>query len=770
MLNEAKRLYDLGFAVHWLRPNSKAPLNSKWTTGPRDKWPALEKAYRPGYGLGVRTGEASKLACGNYLANIDVDLKSGEKHHRVEALAELEKHFPGLMEKAPIIETGYGFRLVVKTAAPVESRKLGRSSELAVVFSPSDAAANRAQIAYVEKRIITEEKLKAGWRVKTAWEVELMSVGRQVVLPPTIHPDTKKPYRWSVSLAQRNIPLVSGAVQGKKSGAKPLAKNTTEFRPVEVDLISSRLSSRIVDMILNGKNVDDRSAACFSVALAMVKADYRDQEILSVLTDSSTYLGEAAYEHCKSTSRRSAAAWVSRYCLAKAKLELGVNKVFSALPLDEADQVPRLGAKEAKQQTAELTEASGGEEAWQGKLERDKGGTPKATLKNTLLVLRHVVGKVAFRYDELGDRCLYGMDGPWTGGKKAVGRIVEDADFVNIKTWLSQKYRFEPPVNTVYEAVTHIGRKNAFHPVIDELRALPAWDGVNRLDTWLSDYCAAEGDGEYLAQVMRKWLVASITRTFRPGAKFDWMPILEGAQGVGKSLFGEILFGEQYFNDWLPPMHDKDAASKLRGMRVHEFGELESLSRHEVETIKAFLTRKVDKYRPAYGRVNIEVPRQLVFFGTTNQRAYLKDPTGNRRFNPVVCGKVDFKALHKWRDQLWAEALFIYDNKLEATLELEGQAVIVAKELQAAKLVEDESALMSHEFEAFLAKETAKADSTFDKDRFSLVNLFSPGGPFDRWRPNARHFQFAAKALRQNHAEVRYIKGRKWWRLIEQQD
>ena len=147
---------------------------------------------------------------------------------------------------------------------------------------------------------------------------------------------------------------------------------------------------------------------------------------------------------------------------------------------------------------------------------------------------------------------------------------------------------------------------------------MPPWDETPRIDTWLKRNFEAQGDDEYLAQVFRKWLCAMVIRAYEPGAKFDWMPIFEGEQGVGKSSFGRMLCGDKYFLDWLPDLMNKDSALALQGIWAVEMGELASFRKNEIEAVKAFLTRTVDKVRPPYGERWLESKRRCVFFGTTN--------------------------------------------------------------------------------------------------------------------------------------------------------
>ena len=80
--------------------------------------------------------------------------------------------------------------------------------------------------------------------------------------------------------------------------------------------------------------------------------------------------------------------------------------------------------------------------------------------------------------------------------------------------------------------------------------------------------------------------------------------------------------------------------------------------------MKAFFSRRDDRYRSAYGKVSQDHPRQCVFIGSSNNLEFV-DVTGNRRFWPFrVAGQIDVAAIVTDRDQLWAEAMALYQTNV----------------------------------------------------------------------------------------------------------
>lgn len=750
LLSEARRLWEKGFAILWLHPKSKRPVETGWTTGPRKEWDELERTYRPGYNVGTRLGKPSRLG-GNFLAVIDVDIRTTDRETIKKAIRRAKELFEG--HACPMVRSGRGNgsrHYYYRTSTPFKAGDIAESTDLVRCHMPS----KRPSRSELEK--LTPKEIKDGIRFAKAWAISLYSEGRQVVLPPSIHPDSLKPYEWGVPLKEvSEIPLLDLSTESDGVEEKNVAV-LKDFKITPVEIAWLPVSEKVRAGILTGEDVPDRSSFLLKASTALLSAGLTQNEVLTVLTDPDTFIGECAYEHAQTESRKRAAEWVYRYTLQKAEKEKSAPSEIFAV---EAVKPRKLTAEEQARQAREFH----ADWNWKQDIIRDKSGRPSKLINNIIMILLNAVSPLVVRRDLFATRDSYGCDTPW-GGKK--NNIISDDDVDELQSWLGLQYGFEPPKNVVESALVVIARRNSFDPVKDRLEALPAWDGVPRLDGWLKKNFGAKGDDNYLGQVFRKWMVGMIMRVYRPGAKFDWMPIFEGAQGVGKSSFGKLLVGDKYFLDWLPNLHDKDSALSLQGMWCVEMGELSQFRRNELETIKAFLTRTVDKIRPPFGKRLVESPRRCVFFGTTNRQTYLIDETGNRRFKPVVVGELNFEVLENERGQLFAEAVHLFKTKKETEfkLELSGRARTFERQIQLEKMVEDDSNSMAECMLNFIEK-VEKKQIKFDLGKFRIIDLFEGVGPFGGWRKENRNFQFAAKMLHRLQAKDRVIHGRKYWEI-----
>lgn len=287
-------------------------------------------------------------------------------------------------------------------------------------------------------------------------------------------------------------------------------------------------------------------------------------------------------------------------------------------------------------------------------------GKPLANLANALSMMRTMPELIGLlRFDEMARTSMLMRPVPVFGDDVGSNfhepRAFTDPDTIRLQEFLQQAGLAALSKDTTSNAADVIALENSFHPVRRWLRGLE-WDELPRLETWLSRYMGAE-DSPYTRTIGRMFLIGMVARVKIPGCKMDHILIVEGAQGAAKSTALSIL-GGQWFSDSMPDLRfGKDVSQHLRGKWLIEIPELEGMRKAEVTQLKAFLSRRVEQYRPSYGRREVMEERQCVFAGTTNDTEYLRDVTGNRRYWPVKVGsKIDIPALTRDRDQLFAEA------------------------------------------------------------------------------------------------------------------
>lgn len=291
-------------------------------------------------------------------------------------------------------------------------------------------------------------------------------------------------------------------------------------------------------------------------------------------------------------------------------------------------------------------------------IEKTEDGRIFDTLDNAYKIL--AAQAWGFGFDELAQEHVFRGAVVWPAH---YGNVLTDKLTLAIRLSLIDVFGVEFSTKQVEESLMALCNANPFNPVTEYLdRIQPTWDGKKRVEKWIHNYLGAPDDA-YTSAVGAVFLVGAVARARNPGCKFDTMPILEGPQGSGKSTALKILGGDYYSDAELGNLKDKDAAMVLRGVWIMEIPELASLRRADMNTLKAFVTRQVDRYRPTRANLPINQPRGCVFVGTYNpdgNDGYLTDASGNRRFQPVVTEKINLERLAEDRDQLWAEAAQMY--------------------------------------------------------------------------------------------------------------
>lgn len=286
-------------------------------------------------------------------------------------------------------------------------------------------------------------------------------------------------------------------------------------------------------------------------------------------------------------------------------------------------------------------------------------GKPKSVFANALILLQHdPAWKGVIAYDERDEKPVFIATPPFRDVPTKGPRDIRDADASRVVQWLEEHHGVTVSIAQAHAAIDAVAATVTFDRVRDYLDGL-AWDGVQRLDSWLVTYLGAVAS-EYASAVGRRWMISAVARTYAPGCKADHVLVLEGPQGIGKSTALKTLAGEDNFGDDIADLGSKDSQQYLGGLLIVELGEMEAATKAESAMLKRFLGTTTDRYRPPYGRYQIKHGRRCVFAGSVNLEEYLKDSTGGRRFWPVACQSVDIDGLAAARDQLWAETVVAY--------------------------------------------------------------------------------------------------------------
>lgn len=326
----------------------------------------------------------------------------------------------------------------------------------------------------------------------------------------------------------------------------------------------------------------------------------------------------------------------------------------------------------AKEQSSDEEDNS-----WIEQLEANKKGEYENSTNNLNLILANdKYLKQAFKLNEFDAKTYITKSMPWR--KVDCLEPMKNVDYSGVRNYIECVYGITA-VQKIDDALALVAQKNSFHPVRNYLDSL-VWDNKSRIDTLLIEYFGAE-DTTYTRAAIRKALCAAVARIYNPGIKYDMVLVLVGTQATYKSTFIRKL-GKDWFSDSFGTFQGKEAYEQLQGAWLIEMAELSGLKKAEVETVKQFITKSEDMFRPAYGRTVETYKRQCVFFGTTNQSEFLRDVTGNRRFNPIeVRQKLATKSVvndltEAEIDQIWAEAVHLWQagEKLYFTEEENAQA------------------------------------------------------------------------------------------------
>ncbi len=275
---------------------------------------------------------------------------------------------------------------------------------------------------------------------------------------------------------------------------------------------------------------------------------------------------------------------------------------------------------------------------------RKKDGAWTSCLKNSeIWLMSQPVGEL-IRYDTFRQTIL--ID----------DQLMSDELVVLLKARIESETRAAWNSEYIREALILIAGRNQFSSLREWLDGLE-WDGEYRVNTFFNEAYGVVHT-PYAGECSRVLFLSAVARAYRPGCQADVMVVLIGSQGVGKSMGVASLSPkpEWYADDLGCDLTEGKAGEGLQGKWLFEFSEFARVNRATLDTVKSFVSRRVDHYRPPYGRISRDFPRSCVFIGTTNDPHPLRD-VENRRFMPISCSQGIISWITQNREQLWAEAV-----------------------------------------------------------------------------------------------------------------
>lgn len=296
-----------------------------------------------------------------------------------------------------------------------------------------------------------------------------------------------------------------------------------------------------------------------------------------------------------------------------------------------------------------------------GILEDSKGNARKIVANAIFYLSTDPKWSGVLAYDEFAETIVTLKPPPWRPCDSLENTVIgewSEEDTTRTQAYLSNAFGFDLGDGPTMAAIKVVSAKKRIHPVRDWLESL-TWDNTRRCHTWLSDVFGAD-DTPLTRAIGAAWLVSAVARIYQPGCQVDTVLVLEGDPGIFKSSCLRALVDDKWFFEMaITDVSKVDAMQVLRCKWIAEFPEIDSLTRSEQGHVKAYFSRRVDRYRASYGRKAGDYPRQTIFAASTNKDQWIADETGGtgRRMWPIKCRRGDVALVRAMREQIWAEAV-----------------------------------------------------------------------------------------------------------------
>lgn len=296
----------------------------------------------------------------------------------------------------------------------------------------------------------------------------------------------------------------------------------------------------------------------------------------------------------------------------------------------------------------------------------------KNSIENVVAILESdPIFKDTFQYNEFSEENEITKDISELHIKK--GNFI-DAYGDEIASYIERQQDYDHVLfdkNRIESAINVVSRRHAFNPMVDYMNeAYNKWDKKRRLDDFFPKFLGVK-KSEVSILITRLWFMGGVAKVYDPLTKIDQALDLIGSQGVGKTTLLQRVAPMGLYTDQINSVTDKDDLGNLIGMFIVNDDEMVATSKSSFEEIKKFLTDESFKYRPPYAKHPKQFIKKFIFARTTNNRTYLKDKTGTRRWLPLMAHK-SLQELNPVTDlttdyvqQLWGETVWLYKQAKE---------------------------------------------------------------------------------------------------------
>ena len=267
------------------------------------------------------------------------------------------------------------------------------------------------------------------------------------------------------------------------------------------------------------------------------------------------------------------------------------------------------------------------------KFNLNNSGKPVSSPQNVVLILESFESKMTLLgYNEFTGAVEKLDKTPWETLKGEWDS--EDTSLFSV--YIDKQFHFTPKKDYIEDAVLEVARRRIFNPVKERIESVD-WDGVPRVKYFFHKLLGCE-DNIYTREVSQMFLTGLIGRVYKPGIKFDNVPVLIGPQGIGKSTVARRLLPDAFTDTPISFGKTQEDYRMLKYVCVVEIPELQGLKQSDINRIKGFLSASYDMCRELY-KTHKRQLRHNVFIATGNSKAFLSDFGVERRFYPLNCGE-----------------------------------------------------------------------------------------------------------------------------------